>query len=90
MIINGLPIAIASVVEENPKAKCLDDYITNILMNENEDAQGFLPNVVPIVLRINIFIVNIDTYAQAIVLYLLTLIEQYWYKFQHPRLQSSI
>ena len=90
MSINGLPITISSKVEENPKAKSLDDYIANILMMENEDAQGFLLNVVPIVLRINIFIVNIDTSAQARVLYLLTLIEQYWYKFQHPRLQSSI
>ena len=81
----------ASEVEENPKAKSLDDYIANILMMENEDAQGFLLNVVPIVLRINVFIVNIDTSANARVLYLLTLIEQYWYKeVQHPRLQSSI
>ena len=51
----------ASIVEENPLAKDLDDYINNILMKMNEDAQGFLLNVVPIVLRINIFIVNIDT-----------------------------
>ena len=55
----------ASVAEDNPKAKSLDDYITNILMKENEDAQGFLLNVVPIVLRINVFIVNIDTSTKA-------------------------
>ena len=36
--INGLPIEMASVVEENPLAKNLDDYITNILMKEDEDA----------------------------------------------------
>lgn len=36
--INGLPIELASVVEENPRAKNLDDYISNILMKENEDA----------------------------------------------------
>ena len=30
--INGLPIEMASVVEENPKAKSLDDYIKNIVM----------------------------------------------------------
>ena len=55
----------ASVAEDNPKAKSLDDYINNILMKENEDAQGFLLNVVPIVLRINVFIVNIDTSTKA-------------------------
>ena len=55
----------ASEAEDNPKSKSLDDFITNILMKENEDAQGFLLNVVPIVLRINIFIVNIDTSTKA-------------------------
>jgi hypothetical protein len=34
-------------------------------MKMNEDAQGFLLYVVPIVLRINIFIVNIDTKDKA-------------------------
>ena len=63
--INGLPIELASVVEENPKAKSLDDYITNILMKDYEDAQGFLLIIVPIILRINIYIVNIDTSANA-------------------------
>ena len=36
--INGLPIELCSVVEENPRAKNLDDYINNILMKMNEDA----------------------------------------------------
>ena len=36
--INGLPMELCSVVEENPKAKNLDDYIKNILMKMNEDA----------------------------------------------------
>ena len=36
--INGLPIEMASVVEESPLSKNLDDYITNILMKEDEDA----------------------------------------------------
>jgi hypothetical protein len=35
------------------------------LINKNKDAQGFLLYVVPIVLRINIFIVNIDTTDKA-------------------------
>lgn len=30
--INGLPIELAAIVEEDPKVKSLDDYITNILM----------------------------------------------------------
>ena len=36
--LNGLPLELASVVEENPNAKSLDDYIKNILMMENQDA----------------------------------------------------
>lgn len=36
--LNGLPIELASVVEENQNAKSLDDYIKNILMVENQDA----------------------------------------------------
>lgn len=62
---NGLPINYCPVVEDNPNAKNLEDYITNILMKMNEDAQGFLLNVVPIALRINVYIVNIDTSANA-------------------------
>ena len=73
--INGLPMESASEAEENPKAKNLKDYIKNILMMENEDAQGFLLNIVPIVLRINIYIVNIDTSAQARVRFLINFIE---------------
>lgn len=64
------------MVEENPKAKLLEDYINNILIKENEDAQGFLLNVVPIVLRINIYIVNIDTSASARVNLFLTFLER--------------
>lgn len=62
---NDLPIELAAVVEENPNAKTLEDYIKNILTKMNEDAQGFLLYVVPIALRINIFIVNIDTSIKA-------------------------
>ena len=36
--LNELPIELASIVEENPKAKSLDDYIQNILMKDYEDA----------------------------------------------------
>ena len=63
--INGLPIEIAAVVEENPRAKSLDDYIKNIVIQDNENAEGFLLNLVPIIMRINVYIVNIDTSTQA-------------------------
>ena len=36
--INGLNVELASIVEENPYARNLDDYIKNILMEENQDA----------------------------------------------------
>ena len=67
--LNELPIESASIVEDNPKAKSFDDYIENILMKDYEDAQGFLLNIVPLVLRINVYIVNIDTSAAARVLF---------------------
>ena len=59
---NGLPLKTASVVEDEIE---LDEYLDTILMKMDEDARGFLLNVVPIVLRINIFIVNIDTNERA-------------------------
>lgn len=64
-----MPIELASIVEENPLARNLDDYIENILMKMNEDAQGFLLNILPIVLRVNVYIVNIDTSKAARVRY---------------------
>ena len=36
--INQLPIQLSPIVEDNPNAKNLDDYIKNILMKDNEDA----------------------------------------------------
>ena len=35
---NGLPIEFCAIVEENPKARTLEEYIENILMKDNEDA----------------------------------------------------
>lgn len=58
---NDLPLENAAVVEEDPDGRTIDDYINNILMKMERDAQGFLLFVVPIVLRINVHIVNIDT-----------------------------
>jgi CHASE2 domain-containing sensor protein len=51
-----------------------EDYVKNIISkhdnhksekNMQEDARGFLLNVIPVVLRINIYIVNIDTNERA-------------------------
>lgn len=42
-------------------ATTLDGYIEKIVMSMDTDAQGFLNCIIPIVMRINIFIVNIDT-----------------------------
>lgn len=67
--INGLPLELAAIVEEDPQAKTLEDYIDNILMKPNRDAQGFLLNVVPLALRINVYIINIDTSQKARVSY---------------------
>lgn len=65
MSLNELPLNIAPIVEEVPGADTLDGYIEKILMKMNEDAQGFLLQLVPICLRMNVFIVNIDSSAQA-------------------------
>ena len=43
----------------------LETYVTNIVMNMYKDAMGVLLNIVPIALRLNIYIVNIDTTSNA-------------------------
>ena len=58
---NGLPLEMAPIVEEVAGATDLNGYIKNILMKMNEDAQGVLLSLLPICLRINVDIVNIDT-----------------------------
>ena len=60
-LINGVPIKLAAEMDANN----IEDYINNILMKENEDARGVLLNLVPIVMRINIYILNIDTSEKA-------------------------
>ena len=42
-----------------------DEYIGEAVMNMDRDAQGLLLQLVPIALRINIYIVNIDTSGSA-------------------------
>jgi hypothetical protein len=61
--INGLPIEYAPVVEGDVDEMTLEGYIDNVVMRMDTDAKGFLLSIVPIALRINIFVVNIDTSA---------------------------
>lgn len=63
--INELPIEYAPIVEGDEDEMTLEGYVENVVMKMNTDAKGFLLSIVPIALRINIFIVNIDTSAQA-------------------------
>ena len=62
--INGLPINMAAVVEEELHVANMQEYVDNVVMQMEHDAQGFLLNMVPIALRINVYIVNIDTSAK--------------------------
>jgi len=59
--INGLPIEIATIVD----AETYDDYISDVVMQFGRDAQGLLLLVVPVIMKMNIHIVNIDTSAEA-------------------------
>ena len=75
---NGLPLEFCPIVEEPERGATLELYIQNIVNKMNEDAQGFLLFIAPIVLRINIYIVNIDTSPAARVRFVLNVIE--WIK----------
>jgi len=55
--INGLPINIACIAD----AKNMEDYTEDIIMKFGSDAMGVLLLIVPIILKINIHIVNINT-----------------------------
>jgi hypothetical protein len=59
--INGLPIEIATIVD----AETYEDYINDVVMQFGRDAQGLLLFVVPVIMKMNIHIVNIDTSAEA-------------------------
>jgi hypothetical protein len=60
--INELPLSYAPIVDGE---ESIEGYVNNIVMKMYTDAMGVLLNIVPIALRINIFIVNIDTSLQA-------------------------
>ena len=56
-----MPISVAPIVEDVEGATDLEGYIEKIVMKMHEDAQGFLHSLLPVIMRISIFIVNIDT-----------------------------
>lgn len=62
--INQLPIEAAVVVEQEQNVT-LDNYIENVVMKMFTDAEGCLLNIVPIALRMNVYIVNVDTSPKA-------------------------
>ena len=53
------------MVEDIVGATTFDGYIQNVVMKMGTDAQGVLHAIVPIVLRINVYIINMDTSANA-------------------------
>ena len=59
--INGLPIETATIVD----ADTYEDYISDVVMQFGRDAQGLLLLVVPVIMKMNIHIANIDTSAEA-------------------------
>lgn len=59
--INGLPIEIATIVD----ADTYEIYISDVVMQFGRDAQGLLLLVVPVIMKMNIYIANIDTSAEA-------------------------
>jgi len=63
--LNGLELEISPLAEIEEGELSLERYIEEILMPMDREAQGVLLTIIPIVLRINVHIVNIDTSAQA-------------------------
>ena len=62
---NGLPFECIILAD----ADSLEQYIEDIIMKMGEDARGPLLNIMPIVLRINIYIVNLETKQRVIFIY---------------------
>jgi len=59
--INGIPIEIATIVD----ADTYEDYISDVVMQFGKDAQGLLLLVIPVIMKMNIHIIHIDTSAEA-------------------------
>lgn len=58
---NGLPLNIACLADHTS----MEEYVHDIIMGFGVDAMGVLLIIVPIILKINIHIVNIDTSEKA-------------------------
>jgi hypothetical protein len=60
--LNGYPLGDSPKFEgfEKRDIDTLDGYFKNILMKMYEDAQGFLLVVIPIIMRVNVYIVTFN------------------------------
>jgi len=59
--INDLPIEVATIVD----SETYEDYIEDIVMQFGRDAQGLLLLIVPVIMKMNVHIANIDTSKEA-------------------------
>lgn len=57
---NEIPIETSIIAD----AENVEQYIQNFVMKMDEDAQGPLLYLIPIAMRINVFIVNVDLSAK--------------------------
>jgi hypothetical protein len=55
--IAGLPLEVATMVD----AESYEEYIEEVVMKFGRDAQGLLVLIIPIIMKIKIHIVNIDS-----------------------------
>ena len=60
MNFRGFPVQLACIIESGSRANTLNEFFDNILMKNNEECKGFVLDVVPIVLRINVSIIKFD------------------------------
>ena len=65
-------------LEDNRNSASLEDYVNSRLLTDKENPDIFLKMITPIALRINIYIVNVNTgfEAQVRILILLNLFRQ--------------
>jgi len=59
--INDLPIEVATIVDSDT----YEEYIEDIVMQFGRDAQGLLLLIVPVIMKMNVHITNIDTSKEA-------------------------
>jgi len=59
--INGIPIEISTIVDSDT----YEDYISDEVMQFGRDAQGLVLLVIPVIMKMNIHIIHIDTSAEA-------------------------